>query len=653
MDDPTPQQPKEKTTREWAAHWQEELSAARRNLEQWHESGKKIVRRFKDERDGAEDEKTRWNLFTANTLTVMALLYGQTPKSKVKRAFDDATDDTARVSGEILQRLINADIEREGDTYREALEYALEDRLLPGMGVARVRYEAKFNPGQETPAVLDGATGAEIAPAVPAVPVKTYECCHVDYMHWQDFLWSPCRVWHEVRWVAFGSDMGSAQSSKRFPQHAGRLPLNARPLSDEEKQRGSEHGRTRVWEVWDRDTKRVFWVVEGYPDLLDSKDDPLELSGFFPCPKPMFGATTTTDKLVPRPDFVVAQDLYDEIDLNATKIRLLSKAIRVAGVYDKTNTEIQRLLTEAGFNQLIPVNNWASLAEKGGLRGAVDWFPTEQVANAIATLEARQATLKVQLDEVTGFPDILRGQGQQAATATAERIKGGFASARLQRLQDDFARFASDLLRLKAEVVANLYDDATIIAQSNVEYTADKALAPQAIALLRENLAHYRIQVKPEAIARLDSAVQREEGTETLAALTAFFQGMGGIAAQLPGALPYLLRMLQSIVARLPGGAELEPVLDEAIAAYQQAQQQPGTPPPPDPKVVAQQMKGQQEIAKIEAETNARLVELDAEVDANARQEQNQMVANVTEARIKHSITQAGKPPPKPGGVPQ
>ena len=49
-------------------------------------------------------------------------------------------------------------------------------------------------------------------------------------------------------------------------------------------------------------------------ELIDERDDPLGVEGFFPCPKPLY-ATTTSDTLVPVPDFVLYQDQAMELDI--------------------------------------------------------------------------------------------------------------------------------------------------------------------------------------------------------------------------------------------------------------------------------------------------------------------------------------------------
>jgi hypothetical protein len=643
------------TPQGWAKRWQVELKNARQCLEKWHEQGAKINKRFRDERERKEDGDTRWNLFTSTVETKMATLYGQTPKVSVTRRFADAKDDVARVAATMLERLLNSDIEKDGDTFADAVQYALEDRLLPGLGAARVRYVAEFEEVPGTPAILapDGVT--ELAPAVAPTQRKSYECAETDYTHWRDMLWSPARVWHEVRWLAFGADMSRQQLVERFGEDIGkRVPLNAakHPEEDGTEKKATPWDRARVWEVWDKETRRVFWYVDGFSEVLDEKEDPLGLEGFWPCPRPLL-ANTTTSTMVPRPDFVLAQDFYDEIDLVSTRITLLERAIRVTGVYDKSSDAIRRLLTESGNNELYPVDNWAMHAERGGLRGVVDWMPLEQITAAMTSLRDYRRELVDALYQVTGMADIMRGASDPSETARAQGIKAKFGSVRLQRLQDEVARFASDVQRLKAQIIAKHYDVASIIAYSNIEMTPDKDLAVPAAELIKSKLADYRIEVKPEAVSLTDFAALKQERLEVLAGISSFLQTVAPLAQSLPNSLPFLLQILQWSLSGLKGSSGIETVIDQAIAAAQQMPAQGEGQQQPDPKLLAQQMKGQQELAKVQAESQARMAEIAAEVQADEARERNQMTYNVREAAIKQSISdasQAARPQNNPFG---
>lgn len=638
---------RELSPREWHERWNKELQAAHKEVKEWHEEGKDIVCTFTvDEEDG---ETEGMNLFTVNVETQISLLFGNgIPKVAVDRRYADASDDDARVAGVLLERSLNADLERSGDSYASALKNALVDRLLPGCGAARVRYVATFENVPEKPAMI-GPDGRILAPAVPASKRKTYECVHTDYVHWRDIRWSPSRVWAgEVRWVAFGNDMSLEQLTERFGKEVALgVPLtSANDKDDDEKKRKDPLARARVWEIWDSTTRKVFWYADGAGACLSIEDDPLGLTRFFPCPEPMF-STLATSKVLPTPDYRVAKGLYEEVDELTERIRLLTEALRVAGVYDNKNQQIKRLLSGKKENILIGVDNWAAFGEAGGLKGAVDFIPLDQVVGAIAALQQQRLQAKQDLYEVTGLSDILRGQGQGPGVTLGEQeLKAQFASARIQRVQDDFIRFASEIQSLKAEVMARHFDPETILRQANAEHMEEaEDVLQRAALLIKDKYAYYRVAIQPESVSAQAFAQLNAEGAQLLQTVVSYMQAMGPLVQQIPGSLPFLLKMLKAHVAGSPAAKRFEGILDGAIdAAEQQAQQPQQGPQQPDPKLQTQMLKGQQEKEKADRELQADLVRIQAETQAKGQQEAIQREQNVLEAAQKQLLSKAMKP---------
>lgn len=643
-----------------AQRWQMELAAARDELKKWHEQGEKIVKRYLDERDGGEDQ-TRWNLFSSNVNTIKAMLYGKTPSVSVSRKFNDTDDDVARVGAEMQERILNADIHKAGDGYAPGLQNALVDFLLAGLGNMRVRYTAEFQT-QKQPAILHPETGAELAPAV-SQDVKTKEDVETLYVYWKDQLWSPARIFEEVRWWAFRSQMSRSELVKRFGEDVAKgVPLNSkRGKTGEEydSKKADPWSRADVWEIWSKEDKKVYWYVEGYKETLDEKPDPYEIEGFWPAPRPMMSHLTTS-KMIPRPDFVLAQDIYNEIDVLSTRIHLLVEAVQVRGVYDKTSDGVKRLLGGAAGNDLIPVENWAMHAEKGGLKGVVDWFPIDMVVGAINQLrEYRSELVTAALPQITGMSDIVRGQAQSSATATEQSIKAKFASVRLQSLQDEFARFASEIQAIRSEIISKHFDAQTIVTRSNVLNTADAQYAPQAVQLLKdEHNACYRIEVKSEAISLTDYSALKQERTEVMQAIGGFLQMAMPVGQAAPQLQPVMMKLLQWLVSGIKGASEIESVLDQAASQAQQAQQQaamqPPPPPPPNPKMQEIQAKGQMDAQLKQMDLQHDLARTHAETQAAVQQQAAQAHFNIqeTDAKLRseavHQVAtltgQGGKP---------
>lgn len=636
----TDESPKEMTP---GQRWKEEISQAKEYLKPWHTSAKDILKRLKDVR-GKDSRERRVNLFTAEFLTKRAVLYGKTPQATVSRRWQDAEDDVARVAGEMLGRHLNDEMSDGTDGYARALGYVLEDRLAVGMGEARVRYEV------ETEAATDEQGQPALGEDGKPLERKVSESAPVDYVFWGDFLYSPCKYWEVVRWVAFKVEMSRKALLKRFGTAAGSVPLDTNVPNQKDGQPEPPWGRATVWEVWDKEEREVLWVTEG-GQVLETRPDPLGLKGFFPCPRPLF-ALVTTDDMVPRPDYVLAEDLYGDIDTLATRMHLLRKALRVVGVYDASNPELGEMLQNADDNRMVPVSNWAMFGEKGGLAGSVDFFPVDKVAAALVALGGEYEALKQRLYEVTGMSDILRGQGSAIqTTATEQRVKAQFGSARLQAVQEEFARFATELQALKREVIAKHFDAATIIKGSNILRTPDASLAQDAAELLKSETDAFRVKITPESLALSDFAQLKEERMEVIQAVAAYVSAITPLAQAMPDSMPALLEALKWMVSALRGSSEIEGVLDRAIAMAQQAVSQPQQgQQQSDPKLLTTQAKVQGDLAKVKAESEARLLEIRAEVAADEQREANQMQYNVREAQAKAQISAALRPQQAPSG---
>lgn len=675
------QQDFEDTPEGWYSRWKMELDAAKKWLKPWHDRSSKIVKRFVDNRKGDTGrDDTRWNVFTSNIQTQRDMLYGRIPQVSVDRRFADSKDVAGRQGGEILERLLNQDICRDSDAYAMALKHCCLDFLLTDFANARVRFEYEEEKDEEAgegeedaaepvekPAIqrLNPSTGQleEAAPAVPKTPEVSYEDVAIDYLHWEDQLWSAgARIHSEVRWWGHKSLMGMEDGVKRFGEAFRAVPMGKKQdeLKDDGEKTPDPWQRASVWEIWDKETKRVFWLVDGYAKCLDIQDDPYQLEGFWPCPRFMGFLNASTSEFVPVPDFTLVQDLYNEIDEVSTRITRIEKAIKVAGVYDQAmGVNLSRLVNEAGLNELIGVPGWGALMEKGGLAGAMQFLPLDMIVAALDKLRDYRTELINAVDQLSGMSDIVRGEAQDvAATATEQAIKGRFASVRMQSKQDEFARFASDLQRLRAELICKRYQPQTILERSNAaSMFATPEEAMQGVQLLQSKFRNYRVQVKPESVSLTDFAALKSERLELLGALTTFIQAAAPIAQQLPGSLPFLLQLLQWCVSGLKGASTAETILDHAIQAAQaMAAQQAAQPQQqqPDPKALQAQAKAQGDIAKIHEQTKADLVKTQAETNALAQRRMTDAQITLQEdaarQRIKSSAPQLPFGPG--GGVP-
>ena len=567
------------------ALWSAEIEAAKKYMRKFRESAIRINRRYLDQRDANEQSEFRVNLFWSTVQVVMSMLYAQPPKSDVKRLYDDFNDEPSRVASEMLERLLNNDVEQDGSTTNAAFQYAIQDWIVMGMGQVWSRYSVDTEMTTYD-AVTDPVSGMEITPAGQFERIVD-EGALTEYVYWDDFLYSPARIWEEVRWVARRVYMTREQLVARFGEEKGkRVPMSGKgPKATDGKgqlpdQPTEVWQRAEVWEIWDKRTEKVYWFTTGCDFLLDERDDPLQLDDFFPCP-PALMANLTTTNLMPRSDFVMAQDQFEQLDEINTRITWLTRAMKVVGVYDKTAEGVQRMLGQAVENQLIPVDNWAMFAESGGMKNKIDWLPIENVASTVQRLIELREMVKGQIYEVLGISDIMRGNTKASETASAQQIKAQFGSTRIQLKQMYVAKFVQKALGIKAEIIERHFQPETIIKRSNVMMTPDAQYAQPAIELLKNpDESKYRVIVEADSIAYIDRKAENDTRTAALTAIGQFAQQITGLVQQVPGSAPFMLEIMQWYGAGFKGYQQIEGIMDQAIQASKQQLSQPKQPDP-------------------------------------------------------------------------
>lgn len=588
-----------------AARLKTEIRLYEKESAPWIERSKKIVRRYKDERK-ANDQKNRFNILWSNVQTLSPALFAKNPKVNVERRYQ-TDDDVGRFASLVLERATQYFVD---DKYFDCIKEIVLDRLLPGRGTAWVRYVPQFSEVEE------GAT-----------PDLYSEEVIFDYVNWQDWGCNWARTWEEVDLVWRKVYMDRPALKKRFPTKYKLIPLDHSPEKLNDEKIPEESKKATIYEMWDKKNKKSIWVHKDVPTPLEELDDPLKLKEFFPCPRPLF-ATLANDSIIPVPDYAEYQSQADEIDSITARIALLTKAVKVAGVYAGDAEGVQRILAEGLENTLVPVDNWAMFAERGGLKGIIDYLPLKDIVEAIAALYKIRAEVKTDLYEISGLSDIIRGQGDPNETATGVQTKGQFATLRLSAMQGDVARFNRDMVQIAAEIISEHFDPETIIQLSGVKllHGPEKKILgqmqqqqpglpppqlppelqklssdPEKMAeamdnptweevfelLKNDTMRCFRIDIEVDSTIKMDQDQERQDRMEFLQAAGGFIQQAATVTQ--PELQPLLTEMLMFGVRGFHVGRELESAFKVAQKKIEKASENPQ--PKPDPQMQIEQMK--------------------------------------------------------------
>ena len=592
-------------------YWHAQLEQAQKVFDKWETRGKKVVKRYRDERDAIETQRKKFNILWSNIQILQPSLYGRMAKPEVSRRYMDQ-DPAGRLASTMLERALEYEIEQFPD-FDDAMRGVVEDRLLPGRGVAWVRYEptiVKDEP-QPTPEQEVAEEGAQITDKTEAAPIERVDSAHspVDYVYWMDFLHSPARTWAEVWWVSRWVYMTKEEGTERFGDVFKNVPIESeepvKEWQDNAAKTAARDKKAKVAEIWDKRTGNVIWVAKGYPQELDVRPDPLGLEGFYPCPKPVF-ATMTNGSLIPVPDYCEYEDQAAELDSITNRISLLVKACKAVGVFNAEFKELARLLNEGVDNKLFPVSAWAALAEKGGLHGAMDMMDISTVITALQELYKAREACKQTIYETMGLSDILRGASAASETLGAQQLKAQFGSLRLRNSQFDVARFATELFRIKAQLICKFYPPEVIVEMSGVMNTDDgqnPQLLQAAVQLLKNSTVRdFRIDIEADTLAQIDDATEKQEATEVTDAIAGFFKEALPVAQQAPEMLPLIGAVLTFALRRYRAGRTLESAVDAGLKALQAKAAQMAANPPPNPELLKIQGQQQQAQNRVQAE---------------------------------------------------
>lgn len=439
--------PPEKET-DFVSRWVEDIEAAGAEEKDWRVDADKAVCAYSGKAEGGSKD---FNIFHSNIETLTPALYSSTPVPDVRRRYSD-DDPTGKAVANLLERALSYSVD--AYDFDGVMQAAVRDMTIVDRGVVRVRYLPQFT--------ADGKLG--------------YEETTCEYVPWRAFRRGSGRVWSDVSWIAFQHFMGKDQlREKVHPAVLEQIPFthsaSAKDAKDNRGKTPSERAkRAQVWEVWDKDSREVNFIC---PDMADHRlygvADPLGLNDFFPIPRPM-QAIAPTDTLVPITPYSIYEGLVAELNTIQARIMRLVKQLRPRGGYAGTSLDVKSI-ADAGDGELVALSGTEMFtASGGGIEKAITWFPLDATVAALAQLVAQREQIKQTIYEVTGIADILRGASNAAETATAQQIKAQWGSLRVQHMQAEVARFARDLFRLKAEVIAKRFQMSTLRLMTGLEY---------------------------------------------------------------------------------------------------------------------------------------------------------------------------------------
>ena len=486
-------------------HWLGEIASAKRREKDYRKDGKEVIEIY----SGKCPDKVPFNILYSNVETLLPALFSQTPRPVVQRRFKDE-DPLGKAAAMAGQRMLEflCDTNVEGyETFDQSIRYATLDGLLPGRGVTSIKYDA------------------EIIETEGEMPVVKWEQVCPDSRGWDKVYFGYARKWSKVPWLAYEEFLDKDECERLFGKEVTSKIIFTKGEDEDEEEKGTGTGgrdeaddqgsrkTALVYQIWDRTGgKRILYVSPAYNDgYLKEEDDPLGLTGFFNCPRPLQFIEKSND-LMPVAMYKLYENQAKELNRITVRLGKVVEALKVRGIYDgNLGSQLGDLFGQSD-NSLIPAETASALATEKGLNNAIWFMPIDKLIVVATNLVAAREQCKRVIYEITGVSDIIRGQSVASETLGAQKIKESWGTMRLKRLQKEVQRYSRDVLRLMLEIAATKFSVETWASATGLPFvTSAQKQQAQMIAQMQQQQAMMQPQVpgQPAQQPPIDPEIQK------------------------------------------------------------------------------------------------------------------------------------------------
>lgn len=295
----------------------------------WRSKGQSIQQIYKGKlsaNGSSLKSKVRFNILNSNVGILLPSLFSRPPKADV-RPRASIPSPAENEASDILEKMCNIFLDST-ETFQQ-IKNAVKEVLLPGRGTVRVRWDP----------IIEETTSVDVMGNPIEQIDKLLDQMFIEHVYWENYTQEAVTAWKDCGWVAyrhlftekqFETYFSNSRSYQMYISTGRRDEIfkwtdysasKVKPDGDLPPTRTGSSGELQdkikkaiVWEFWDKSTREVIWIcydMGGH--ILRIDPDPLGLENFFPSPCPLLGVTTT-DTLIPTPEYEIYQDLASEID---------------------------------------------------------------------------------------------------------------------------------------------------------------------------------------------------------------------------------------------------------------------------------------------------------------------------------------------------
>lgn len=637
--------------------WSGRVDEAQKRLKEFRKAGGRVTAIYEAEKK----QDFQYNILYSNTETLQPALYNNVPRPVVQRRYKDS-DPVGKAASEVIKRTLEYLIDSNDQDYSNfdsMMTQAVLEGLVPGMGLTRFKYDPKY--GAEIPQTT--VEGEEpVTESSPLHEVEAETVCGEE-IPWDRILYGYAKKWKDLPWLGIEHFMTKEEVAANFDAAtAEKVPYSS--CSGKEDSDGDEGSRkieessgdklAHIIEIWDKTSKKVKFLCLGYGEMLKDVDDPLKLSGFFPCPEPLTFMSRISS-MIPKALYEMYEEQAKELNTCTIRINKIMRAAKVRGFYDATLTGLKELMAQED-NTLMPAENVSAMLQGQTLDRAIWFFPVEKLVGMLQQLYIQREQVKNVIYEITGISDILRGSSVASETATAQNIKNQWGTLRLKRMQKRVMKYVRDSLRIMAEIAVTKLSQETLAAMTGLKFpTAQEKQAgelqkqqalqqaqmagqpppppppgfvemmssptwEEVMSVLQSDLQrNYRIDIETNSTIDAEASEDKQDVAEFMNAMAQFLNGIAPVIEQGMMTFDVAKGILLSIVKRFRFGVEVE---DQIMNMQGPLPRQQGE----DPKLAAEKAKIAAETELGQAQMKMQLEKSTAEQELGKQQLQMQAI---------------------------
>lgn len=416
------------------------------------------------------------------------------------------------------------------------------------------------------------------------------------------------RKWNAITRLAFEYPYTKREFIKKFGKEAyTKLDFDVERKKDQDE-------CIKVYEYHDKFLKEVRWFAENSEEFFQpveiaslseevDNSDLYGLSNFFPVARPMI-MNASTKEFWPTPEFFQVQDLIDDIHQIASRMTLLTKAIRVRFLFDSSVAELKQLVGETGEGGGLGVPNLEqALMNAGGkLTNLVAYFPVQEMIQGLENMYKAFEQRLNSFYQVTGISDLIRGQSDTGVEKTygERQMEGKFALNRIEPYQGKVQEWIKDNYQLLMEMGLKLFSDQTVD-----DYITPQTLDPEdkqrylpALELLKSNKRRrFRVDFETDSTISINEQWKKKQAVELANTLTKAMESVANVAQTQPELAGTELQVLKHMIGEFSDGKLF---IDEIQDSIQQIIDKVNQPKPEEPNT--DMMKLQLENRKLDLE---------------------------------------------------